>query len=93
MLNPLKWCEICKRMTNHETMDYYYKPRYERTQSETIQQGQHVQNAQIHRGRGERARPVQGVQPPIPGSRALIYVDAQEGGSFLEMVLARIIRN
>ena len=58
----LKWCDICVRMGNHETSKCFYCPKYEADARES----------------GERAKPVLGNQPPIPGTTGVRYAEPDE---------------
>ena len=72
--SPLKWCDICVRMGNHETRNCFYCPKYEADA----------------RKANERAKPVLGNQPPIPGTIGVRYAQPEEVPTSQEMVLAGV---
>ena len=80
--NPLKWCEICRRMTNHETRECYCYPRgYNdaRNKQPTTRANLNVM---------ERARPVLGTQPPLPRTTEVRYVEREMEAPCNDIVLA-----
>ena len=77
--NPLKWCDYCRKMTNHESSECYYRPGFNRGGNNAP-----TQNPVQKGNTNERARPVLGTQPTPPGTTAFRYVEDQ--GSSLEIV-------
>ena len=80
--NPLKWCEICRRMTNHETRECYCYPRgYNdaRNKQPTTRANLNVM---------ERARPMLGTQPPLPRTAKVRYVEREMEAPCYNIVLA-----
>ena len=84
IINPLKWCEHCRKMTNHESNECYYRPGYNRGQNAAQTSNQANQVNQTYVTSQERARPVLGTQPAPPGTTPFRYVEDQ--GPSLEMV-------
>ena len=68
----LKWCNIEKKYTNHETHECYFRPRYKNQQAGMQQQ--QPQQALAYkpqgygRGKIDKPQPVLGQQPPLPGT-------------------------
>ena len=54
--NPLKWCDTCRKMTNHESRNCYYRPR--------VEPKDRVGQATTF----ERPKPILGNQPPLLGT-------------------------
>ena len=67
----MKWCNIEKKYTNHETHEFYFRPRYENKQTGQQQQ-QQPQQTPTYRPQGykggqmEKPQLVLGQQPPLP---------------------------
>ena len=68
--NPLKWCDICRRMTNHETQECYYCPRGDND-------ARNEQPTRPNPNGIERARLVLGTQPPLPRTTEVRYVERE----------------
>ena len=75
----LKWCNIEKKYTNHETHECYFRPRYENQQAG--KQQQQPQQTPAYRpqgyGRGQmdKPQPILGQQPPLPGTNQPVAVN------------------
>ena len=94
----LKWCNIEKKYTNHETHECFFQPRYKNPnqgigQKQPInpQQQQRVPQMYPQQGYGrvmnEIPRPVLGPQPPMPRTN-LVPVNLVQGlENFLEQAL------
>ena len=64
--NPLEWCGICRKMTNHKTKTCYYQPRVEL--EEKIGQATTF----------KRPKPVLGTQSPLPGTTGVCMAKVGE---------------
>lgn len=82
-----KWCNFCQLWTNHETQECYYRIRFMREQAGNQQPAAAPQQPQyVRRGGnqnyvaqgGERAQPVLGNQPPLPGAAPVRLLRADE---------------
>ena len=67
----MKWCNIEKKYTNHETHDSHFRLRYENQQmgQQQMQQQQPplaFRQKGYGRGQVERPPPILGQQPPLP---------------------------
>lgn len=60
VISPAKWCEYCRKMTNHESNECYYRPGYSRGQNNAQTSNQANQVDQMNMNSQERARPVLG---------------------------------
>ena len=86
----LKWCNIEKKYTNHETHECFFRPRYENPNQGMGQQQQQVnpqhqqrapqayQQQGYGRAMNEIPKPVLGQQPPMPGTN-LVPVNLVQG--------------
>ncbi|MCO5546850.1 hypothetical protein L7F22_000287 [Adiantum nelumboides] len=84
----LIWCDICKKYSTHNADNCYYRVRALNHNLQLQQQHQQrVANPSVG-GNNERAVPVLGTQPPLPGAAAVRYVDvaSQELGSGRDLV-------
>ncbi len=72
-----KWCDFENKWTNHETKDCWHRMRFLRKQGNLQPQNQGkfrgFANPNANLG-GERAIPVLGQQPPLPGNAAIRLV-------------------
>ena len=82
-----KWCDFENKWTNHETAECYHRIRYLREQGMAQQPPQPQ-----HQGQGytpmrqpnyptqgmERAQPVLGHQPPLPGATVVRYMQPED---------------
>lgn len=82
-----KWCNFCQLWTNHETQECYYRIRFMREQAgnqqpaaapQQPQYGQRGGNQNYVAQGGERAQPVLGNQPPLPGAAPVRLLRADE---------------
>ena len=64
--NPLKWCDVCQKMTNNETKNCYYQLRAK--SKERLGQVATF----------ERPKPVLGDQPPLLGTTRVRMVEFME---------------
>ena len=84
-----KWCEYEQKWTNHETQECYHRIRHLREQGvgqnqpgignqaqAYVPRGINQNYGQI--GGGERALPILGNQPPLPGTAVVKYIQPED---------------
>ena len=76
----LKWCNIEKKYTNHETHECYFRPRYKNQQKRPQQRHQPQQTPAYRpqgygRGQMDKPQPILGQQPLLPGTNQPFVVN------------------